>query len=343
MSSRNYPSSKLSFDWLFIIATGMWTAGAYIDGHAHVNFGFEIESFFGANHLLFYAGIFLTTALLVVELFRNFSRGYKLTRSLPREYLFALSGVLIALLGGLGDLVWHALFGFEVGIEALLGPTHLLLAAGGAIAVGGPLHAIWYRDRKLNEIHALPVILSFAYVFMLLTFMLQFLHPFNFPWPAQSFFDQNPISPEIAGGLGVANLIIYTGLLMGLLLSTIRHWIFPFGSFSLIIGLDVLAMTFMHGQFKALIIPAVLAGLFIDLLYRALIYPSDFHERHLRLFSFTAPIVLTFLYFVSLFITDFVWWSVHMWVGAIIISGIVGFLLTYLVVPAGDGMIRRKF
>ena len=69
------------------------------------------------------------------------------------------------MLGGAGDIVWHTLFGIEAGIEALLSPTHLLLAFGGAVAVSGPLHAIWHRDRKVHRLHSWPVYYLFLMCF----------------------------------------------------------------------------------------------------------------------------------------------------------------------------------
>ena len=39
------------------------------------------------------------------------------------------------------------------------------------------------------------------------------------------------------------------------------------------------------------------------------------------------------IYFAGVQATGGVSWSIHMWTGAIVIAGIIGFLLSYLVVP----------
>ncbi len=57
-------------------------------------------------------------------------------------YGLSLLGVSIFALGGVSDMIWHMLFGIEVNVDALLSPTHLLLAVGMALIVSGPLRAV---------------------------------------------------------------------------------------------------------------------------------------------------------------------------------------------------------
>ncbi len=253
------------------------------------------------------------------------------------NYFYALAR---RLLGGPGDLLWHSLFGIEVGIEALLSPTHILLAFGGAMVVSGPLHAIWYRDKNIQTIHKIPVILSFTYLLMTLGFMLQFLHPFNFPWMSQTFLTENPINNNYGGGLGIANAIVFTGLFMGLTLACIRHWIFPFGSFTTILTLNAVAITTMHGEYYLFILTAFFAGVLIDILYKKTCSLSR-KERHIRIFSASAPVILFAAYVCTILWSDITLWSVHMWTGMIVISGITGYLVSYLVIPPGDGVPRN--
>src|ERR687898_883364 len=51
--------------------------------------------------------------------------------------IFAASGV--------GDLIWHLLFGIEAWMEALLSPTHVGLTLGVGLLVSGPWRAAWLR------------------------------------------------------------------------------------------------------------------------------------------------------------------------------------------------------
>lgn len=330
MSSQSPARPNPVFDWLFIVFAGIWTAGVFLDGWAHIHLPSTRETFFTLWHGFFYGGMALTGAILFFELFRNHSRGFPWKYALPREYFFALSGLAVAFCAGAGDLAWHEVFGIEIGVEALLSPTHLLLAMGGAIAVGGPYHAVWYRHRD-HPLHALPTILSGTYFMSVVLFMLQFLNPFNFPWMAASFYAKNPIYPDYAAGLGIAGIIIFTGIFMGFVLSSIRHWQFPPGSFAAILGLNVLAMTLMHGEYYTFIYSGIVAGGVIDGLYW-LLSPKHGGEKNIRLFSFLSPVVLFSAYFVVLFAVDSVLWSVHLLAGSIILSGITGYLMSYLVI-----------
>ncbi|MBM3256719.1 MAG: hypothetical protein FJY98_00080 [Candidatus Liptonbacteria bacterium] len=334
------PVSNL-FDWLFIEFSTVWVAGVFVDGWAHIHILDTLDSFFTPWHALIYTGIALIALLLFVQALLNRKKGYPWRRSLPREYMFAAAGLIFVAVGGPGDMIWHTLFGIEEGVEALLSPTHILLAIGGAMTVGGPLHAIWYRDRQLPTIHKIPVILSFAYILMALGFMLQFLHPFNFPWMAESFLRANPIDANYGVGLGIANTIVFTGIFMGLLLASVRHWVFPFGSFAAILGLNALALTLMHGEYYFFISSAIVGGLFIDCLYKSLC-SLELKEKHIRFFGILAPVALFTTYAASILIMDMSPWSMHMWGGMVVIAGITGYLLTYLVIPPGDGKPRPR-
>lgn len=339
MEAKPYAHVSHTFEWLFVIFSGIWTLGVFLDGWAHTHLDSALETIFTPWHAVFYGGIISVMLLLAVQLFLNHRKGFAWKRSLPREYMFTLWGMLLVMVGGPGDLIWHALFGIEVGIEALLSPTHILLAVGGAMVVSGPLHAIWYRDRTIRSIHPIPVIFSFTYLLMTLGFMTQFLHPFNFPWMANEFLFENPIHPNYGGGLGVANAIVFTGIFMGLVLASIRHWIFPIFSFTAILTLNALAITIMHGEHHYFILTALIAGLLIDILYKRTCTLA-LRERHIRLFGIFAPVILFTTYVLTILAADSTTWSIHMWAGMIVISGITGYLLTYLVMPPGDGVPR---
>ena len=66
------------------------------------------------------------------------------------------------MIGAVGDMVWHIVFGFEVSVEALLSPTHLLLALGGTLIVTGPVRAAWQRTRSGGWSSLLPALIALA-------------------------------------------------------------------------------------------------------------------------------------------------------------------------------------
>jgi hypothetical protein len=90
-----------------------------------------------------------------------------------------LLGVVIFGGGGVGDLVWHTLFGIEKDVEALFSPTHRMLACGVCLIVGGPFRAAWQRRTPL-ETHwqqQVPLLISLTWMLSACTFMTQVAHP----------------------------------------------------------------------------------------------------------------------------------------------------------------------
>ena len=322
-TERGAPSGP-TFENLFALFTGLWTAGAFVDGWAHINFTATLESFFTPWHALFYAGVILTALLLFIRLLLNRWKGYPWSHALPQGFIYAFFGVCTALIAGIGDMLWHDVFGIEVGIEALLSPTHLLLALGGAITISGPLYAIWSGAKARPSF--LPTILSATYLIAVITFMLQFLNPFKDPWAARSFLLDFPTELNYSIALGIGGIMLFAAILIGLVASLNKHWRFPFGSFAIMIGVNATGMVLLRGEYYGIAIAGILGGLAVDILY-LLINPQK-TDRRLSLFSLLAPILLFAVYFANLTITDHIIWSVHIWTGAIMISGIIGLLMS---------------
>jgi hypothetical protein len=57
----------------------------------------------------------------------------------------------------------------------------------------------------------------------------------------------------------------------------------------------------------------------------------------LHLFAFAMPAVYYLCYFLNLAIFQGIQWSIHLWLGSVFMAGIVGLLLSYLVVPMKGG------
>ena len=116
--------------------------GLFVDGWAHNNLD-QIETFFTPWHALFYSG-FTATALWIASLVaRQRSAGRTWREAIPRGYGGAVVGVIVFGIGGVGDWLWHTIFGIEVSIDALLSPTHLVLLTGMLLIFSGPLRSAW--------------------------------------------------------------------------------------------------------------------------------------------------------------------------------------------------------
>ena len=76
-------------------------------------------------------------------------------------------------------------------------------------------------------------------------------------------------------------------------------------------------------------------GVTADVL-RAQLRPDAGRAQAQRVFAFAMPTVLHLGYFLSLIATDGIWWSMHLWLGTVLFSGVIGWLLSYLVLPTRE-------
>ena len=139
------PADNIRFDRWFTVLAAIFIFGVFVDGWAHNNLSELIETFFTPWHAMLYGGFFITAGFLTITLARNLAAGYGVRRALPRGYFPAMIGAGIFLFGGVFDLGWHTLFGFEADTEALLSPAHLVLATAAVLIITAPLRALWQR------------------------------------------------------------------------------------------------------------------------------------------------------------------------------------------------------
>jgi hypothetical protein len=321
-------ASSIRFDWAVVAVCTWLVLGGYSDAWAH-NHVPSLETFFTPWHGVLYTGLLVAIIFLFGVYIRNRRRGYSWNKALPPGYGLSLIGVVFFAIGGVGDLIWHTLFGIELNIDGALSPTHLFLTSSLVLIVSGPYRAAWYRSNpgsKQDLLQSLPMLLSLTYMLSIITLISQIAHPFVNLWP--SFFLQDPFTIQ---ALAVVSILLQTIILMGLVLLTIRRWILPFGSFTLLLTLNIALLSFMKDTY-VLIMVALAAGLCIDALY-VWLKSSVTRPADVRLFAFIMPVVLYLLYFLALKLTTGVNWTIHLWLGTTFVAGIAGFLLSLLLVP----------
>lgn len=327
------------FDWAVTLLSALFMIGMYFDTWAHNNIVDELEDFFTPWHAMVALGSFLVLAFLGLAFIRNVIRGYSLRTALPAGYGLSLVGALLFQGSFVGDMVWHGLFGIEANVEALLSPTHLLLATGMVLIFSGPYRAAWQRPgREMSGQTVLPMLISMTLILAPLTNMTQIFHPILWPWEAVGFgggSDDLFVNEILLPALGVTQTLLQTGILFGVVLFTVRRWKLPLGSLTLVFALNAVALTAMRNfesPRHALLIGQVIAGIIADgLIY--VLKPSAERPASFRIFAASMPVILYALHYAGLLLTVGVWWSVSLWTGAIAVAGIAGLLLSYLVVP----------
>lgn len=302
--------------------------GLYLDGWAHRHIP-NLETFFTPWHGVLYSGFLATFTLIGVMAWRNHARGWPWPESVPAGYELSLAGLLLFAAGGVGDLIWHTVFGIEADLDALLSPTHLILAVGGTLIGAAPFRAAWRRERPPQHFFGfLPLLLSLTFTLSVLTFFTQFAHSFVHPWAGGT---EPPPQPYLRQALELAAILLQSAIFSGAILLAVWRWALPAGSLTVVFVLNSLLMTMLERQFSFVVV-GLLAGLGADWLNQRLM-PASRSPWRFRLFAGSVPALYYAVYFAWLKLTVGVWWSVHLWTGTIVMAGLVGWLMSYLLVP----------
>jgi hypothetical protein len=321
-SSTEFPTSSddgLGFDRLMSLLSAWLVGGLFLDGWAHTH-GRVDQSFFTPWHAVFYSGFAAVALALLVTIARGRLAGREWRAAIPSGYGSTLAGVVTFAAGGVGDLIWHTLFGIERSIEALLSPTHLMLITGIVLIASGPLRAAWRRRvDRLSWERGLPALLALLYILAALMFITQYLYPFDSDW----------YSRDVA--LDIGSALTFTAILMGGLLLLSGRWRLPFGWVTLLLGGVALTMSALT-DIRQSIWLALVVGLIADALY-ALLLPTRARAGRVRLFAFAVPATLFAGFFFALNLYGLLDWVIHLWTGVIFLTGAVGVLLSFLLVP----------
>lgn len=329
-SARSALIGGIGFDRLIAALITIFISGIYLDGWAHSH-GFVDNTFFTPWHAALYGGYALNAlAIGGATVWNRFRAGQGWLTAAPRGYELALLGIPLFLMGGMFDLVWHTLFGFEVGIEPLLSPAHLFLASGGFLILSSPIRAAWLRvtgDDRRGWGDLLPTVVGVAVVLSLFTFFSTYAHPFTNPFLfiGTSYENAN-------GARGAASLLLQIIVLMGVIIFAQRRWQLPVGSMTLIITLNTALVAVFQDQYH--LIPALLlVGVLADiLLWRAQSAPKN--PTMLRVFMSVVPAAYVLMFFLAqLIYYGSISWSLNLWLGVTFVAAIIGLFLSYLVIP----------
>jgi hypothetical protein len=330
---------------VIMIACCVWlSVGMAVDAWAHKNVP-DLETFFTPWHALFYSGFGAVTAHLGLIVWRSHRPGRPWRLAVPDGYAEGPIGLAVFAAGGVGDAVWHELFGVEKDLAALVSPTHLLLFAGVTLLVTCPLRAAWRRidvDPAIpptGRVFALPL-LSVMLALTMFSFVTQSVSPFVEPLasrPAMLAFEQtgDPRLVYVGQALGLAGFLVQTVLLVGAMLLLLVRWRLPFGSVTTLLLLNVAIQVGVSGL--AWLLPiALLAGLATDLIAARVVHP-DGSESGFRIVAFALPVLLWGGYIgaLALGFGGGLAWEVELATGSVLVSGVVGLLLSFLAVPMG--------
>lgn len=308
-SLRRVLPAVVWFDWLVLAVCGWLVAGGSLDAWAHAHV-LTLDTFFTPWHGVLYTGYAACAIVLGGRWLR--------THSLPRGYELSLLGCGMFAVAGLFDLLWHTVFGIERNIAAILSPSHLLLAVAMGFIVTGPLRASRaVQGRRAPGIAVFGAALVFSYVGLVTEF-------------AQPYVDRVAATPSGLIGLsygravelGLFGVMLQTALLVGLVLKMRQRFELPFGSLTLIVGLNGFLLGAIN-NLDFMVLVAVLGGLAGDVWLWLL-------RDRTSVFAFAFPATLYACYFASLQLVYGRWWEVHTLTGTIVAAGLTGWLVSIL-------------
>lgn len=320
------PVASRAFAWQAIGAHVWILSGLLLDGWYHIHSP-QIETFFTPWHGVLYAGVGVAVALVAHQIALGRRRGLTRRAAVPAGYgLTVLGGVLFAT-GALADMAWHELLGIEVGVEALLSPTHLTLAVAGVLVFAGPLRAaVRTVPRDAPAADVLPAVVSAGLLVALIGFFTQYVNPFTHLYPT---LEASAGDVDLLHAAGIAAVILFSALVAGAVAVTTLRWRLPFGAITLLLGIAVVAMTVLRGTL--ILVPAALiAGLIADawLQFRP---ARSGDAAGIRGTAAGVPALLFAGYFLTLATTSSIVWSVHLVTGAVTLAALTGVLVGWLV------------
>ena len=227
-------------DWA-LVAFGIWTiVGLFLDGWAHSEG--KPDSFFTPWHGVLYSGGAGVAATMLWQARRATAQGS--WRDLVRYDPVALIGLVLFGAGGIGDLIWHEVFGVEVNMAALLSPTHLVLMTGGVLALSAPFRRAWRADVRPEMPTFLPALISLSLATGVAFFFTFYASPFGqtiVPAFRDVTTDIHDLSRPSAAAFAqvremwaLSGILFTTVLVVVPILALVRRWRPPAGSFAVL-------------------------------------------------------------------------------------------------------------
>jgi hypothetical protein len=312
---------------------GTWVVGGlFLDGWAHVNQP-GLETFFSPWHGVFYLG-FLVSTMVLARLVTRHQRGRFDPALVPAGYGLGPVGVAMFVAGGVADGVWHTMFGIEVGVAALLSPSHLLLLSGGLLMVTSPVRSAWSSPElpaRAPALALLPALWATALTTAVVLFFFQYL---------SAFVTRAPSVAETGGteGLlttiaGVASVLVTNLIVVAPVLLLARRWRLPFGTVTLLATMGAVGLTSLREFALGWLVLAMLAGGLASDLLVARLRPGPDRPWAFRVVAAMAPLLLWGAWMAVYAAAYGIGWPPELWAGVLGMASLTGLGLTVLVLP----------
>lgn len=314
------------FDVVFLIVSIWLIGGTYADAWAHNHL--KLDTFFTPWHGILYTGVLAVALTLATTVVLNRRRGASWQEAIPAGYDLSLVAIFAMFFVGVGDGIWHTLFGIEMNTDAMMSPTHLAAVVCITLAISGPYRAMYRRAHQPSgSLDTLLLGLALALLLGEITNYTQEFHPYTSFWPLTA-----PRNLSLEQAFAIVSFVFQAIVVTGLALYSIRRWRLGLGFFTLVMTLVAIPLSLMHDH-SIVILIAFLGGMISDAAYFFL-KPSLARQTQFRVFSVILSAGVYVVYMGAMVMIGGVVWSVHMVIGSIVATALAGWLLSYLVLPA---------
>lgn len=330
--------AKAGEELIFLFCVFWVMVGLCLDGWAH-RYQPELESFFTPWHAVFYTGFIAGTAWVAFMIYRRRATVSSLRAAIPDGYQLAIVGLGVFAVGGIGDGFWHTIFGVEVGLDALLSPTHLLLLVGMLAAATAPIRAAWRRPptaTALGFTAFLPVTLSLAASTTGVAFFFLYANGFS-NWPMTRGYQ--PGYDEALASLGIYSFLATTAILLFSVMFVLRRWQPPFGVFTTIFttvgifmsGLDAFQSSW---QILAPIVGGLVTDIVVGIPFASQKQPADSARAKAIVCGTVTPLAMWSVSTAAHHLAWGIQWPPELWLGSIVMASLVGMAMALLAHPA---------
>lgn len=314
-------------------AVSVWIVTAvYLDGRAHF---LELpDSFFTWWHLLMYSGVIVATLLLLAMGLRRRKPEQSVVGAAldpPRGYGYSVVGAGLFLLGGLGDMLWHSVFGVEAGLDALLSPTHLVLMSGALLLFMGPLIATIVKDPEA-DVWALSALVATGAMTAVVGFALSYISAFNTDAPLRPVLSYPEGTPqhyaaEVPAVAGLASFVVTTLVLIVPLVFLVARRQVPLGTATLgVTAVAVLAAILNNVERPWIMVGAFIGGLVVDVVIA--VGSRRASRRAVAIIvAVTLPVAVWSAVLIALQLADGVQWSPELAAGSVLLSALVSLVV----------------
>lgn len=300
---------------------GSWMiAGLFLDGWAHE--AERPETFFSPWHGILYSGF---VAAITWFAWDGRRAGKATTRPVGASDRLATLGLVVFVVGAVGDGLWHEIFGIEVDLEALVSPSHLALLLGGFLMVSSPVRtaALDAAETEPRWADWYPQAVTITLATALVAFFTLYLSPFRY---AGATWGATGRERELSEVVSLASVLAANLILVSPSIYILRRWRPPMGTFTLLFTAVAVGLAGLRGfELIELALAFLVGGVVADVLTRA--------RFGVAVVAGGAAAALWTTFFGVADLSYGVDWSVELWSGAIVLATACSLLAAGLTRP----------